>query len=216
MNLTLFLLLISIGFITLFTVLLSLKRIRNLVYFSLTALLVLFDFAVLSLDKIYFLHKEQDDQFVEAIAEKEQAIEVKMGLLKELTDIQLDLVLASITQSSVNESEAAIRQKIKWRDQLVSKLTALDYEHERIQLVEEQINLAVHRYLMEQLNQTVIEHLGHRIYGEFVRTRPRHEWTDSLFIKELESFLDKDALMNDSIKQRLHVLKVFDQSGLLL
>ena len=78
MNLTLFLLLISIGFISLFTVLLTLKRIRNLVYFSLTALLVLFDFAVLSLDKIYFLHKEQDDKFVEAIAEKERAMDEKL------------------------------------------------------------------------------------------------------------------------------------------
>ena len=216
MNLTLFLLLISIGFISLFTVLLTLKRIRNLVYFSLTALLVLFDFAVLSLDKIYFLHKEQDDKFVEAIAEKERAMDEKLGLFKELTDVQLDLVLASITQSSASESEAAIRQKIKWRDQLVSQLTILEYEDTRIEFVQSQINHAVHRYLMEQLNQSVIEHLGHRTYGEFVRTRPRHEWTDPLFISELEAFLEKDALMNDSIKQRLHVLKVFDQSGVLL
>lgn len=216
MSLTLFLLLISVGFITLFTALLTLKRIRNLVYFALTALLILFNFAALSLDKIYFLHKEQDDLFLESMAQKENAMNEQLVLYKELTNIQLDMTLSALTQNITSDSEAAIRQKIIWRDQLVSQMEVLQYDAARIQHVREQINHGIHRYLMEQLNQTVIQTLGHRTYGEFVRTRPRHEWTDSLFVSELETFLEKDALLNDEIKQRLHVLKVFDQSGVLL
>lgn len=216
MSLTLFLLLISVGFIALFTALLTLKRIRNLVYFALTALLILFNFAALSLDKIYFLHKEQDDLFLESMTQKENAMNEQLVLYKELTNIQLDMTLSALTQNITNDSEAAIRQKITWRDQLVSQMEVLQYDVARIQHVREQINHGIHRYLMEQLNQTVIQTLGHRTYGEFVRTRPRHEWTDTLFVTELETFLEKDALLNDEIKQRLHVLKVFDQSGVLL
>lgn len=216
MSLTLFLLLISVGLIALFTALLTLKRIRNLVYFSLTALLILFDFAVLSLDKIYFLHKEQDDLFVENIASKEATMNQQLVLYKELTNMQLDMTLAALTSNITQDSEAAIRQKLNWRDQLVSQMEVLGFDEVRIQRVQEHINHGVHRYLMEQLNQTVIENLGHRIYGEFVRSRPRHEWTDELFVTELEAFLEKDALLNDDIKQRIHVLEVFDQSGVLM
>ncbi len=216
MSLTLFLLLISIGFIALFTTLLKLKRIRNLVYFALVALLILFDFAVLSLDKIYFLHNAQDDAFIEKLAEKERAINEQLVLYRELTSIQLDMALAVMTDNAVNDSEAEIRQKIATRDKLVNQMQLLEFDEAKIQHVQEQINLAVHRYLMEQLNQTVIKALGHRTYGEFVRSRPRHEWTDTLFVKELEEFLKKHSLQNEEIKQRLQLLKVFDSSGVLL
>jgi len=216
MSLTLFLLLISIGFIALFTTLLTLKRIRNLVYFALVALLILFDFAVLSLDKIYFLHKAQDDAYLEKLNEKESAINQQLVLYRELTSIQLDMALSVMTENTINDSEAAIRQKLTIRDKLVNQMRVLQFDDGKIQHVQEQINLAVHRYLMEQLNQAGIQALGHRTYGEFVRSRPRQEWTDSLFIQELEAFLKKHALLSDELKQRLHLIKVFDSSGVLL
>ena len=146
------------------------------------------------------------------MAQKENAMNEQLVLYKELTNIQLDMTLSALTQNITSDSEAAIRQKITWRDQLVSQMEVLQYDAARIQHVREQINHGIHRYLMEQLNQTVIQAL----LGLFVRPAPRHEWTDSLFVSELETFLEKDALLNDEIKQRLHVLKVFDQSGVLL
>ena len=69
---------------------------------------------------------------------------------------------------------------------------------------------------MEQLNKQLIQGLGHRIYGEFVRSRPREQWTDELFVKELVSYLEKQKLKKPEIDFAIKRIQHFDQSKALL
>ena len=124
--------------------------------------------------------------------------------------------LQLLAQNSPQDNEKTIQQKLKWRDQIVVQLQAIVFDEEAIQNVTRQVNAMVHKYLMEQLNQQVRQSIGHRSYSEFVRRRPRHEWTDEIFIQEMKIFLDKENLMNETLLHAMLRIEEFDQSGTLI
>ena len=213
---TVFILLFSIGFVALLSVLLHIKKIPPLVFAALMALLVIFDFSLLSLDKIYNLHKSQDDFYVEQLRAYDQSIGEQQATFKRLVNIQLDVTLQALSQNSKQENEDSIRGKIQWRDELVTELSGVGFSDERIQEIKSQVNAAVHKYLMEQLNSQLISTLGHRIYSEFVRSKPRDQWTDELFVAELTKFLNKQNIMKPNLKFAITRIKEFKLSGILM
>lgn len=213
---TVFILLFSVGYIALISSLLHVKKIPPLVFGALMALLVIFDFSLLSLDKVYALHKEQDDFYVEQLRAYDQSISQQQATFKKLTEIQLGITLKALSLNSKQENETSIQDKIKWRDLLASDLAVIGYEESKVQEIQSQINQSVHKYLMEQLNNQMISTLGHRIYSEFVRSKPRDQWTDELFVYELEIFLTKQKIMKPNLKFAITRVKEFKSSGLLL
>ncbi len=216
MSLTLYLLLINAGLIALFTTLLFKKRMRNVVFFSLTALLITFDFAVISLDKIYLLHKAEDDRFLEKIAHYEAGIAQQLALYRRLTSVQIEATLTTISQPSASETEQTIQQKIQWRDEMLDHLNVLGFDQSIKNSVQTRVNEVVHRFLMESLNKLALEVLGHRQYAKFVNSRPREEWSDGLFVTELEVFTKQAGVMTAPLERMLNRIRTFDQSGTLL
>ncbi len=213
---TIFILLFSTGLIALLATLLHLKKIPSLIFAALLVLLVIFDFSLLSLDKIYGLHAEQDQLYSEKLAAYDQHVAQQLTLFKTLTQVQLDMSLQVLGQSSKAENEKSIRQKLDWRDQLILQLKTVQFEAKNIQQVKTKIDAMVHRYLMETLNQSLRQGMGHRNYSAFVRTRPRQQWTDELFVKEVSEFLQKENLMTEKLKVALSRIREFDQSGFLI
>lgn len=213
---TIFLLLFSCGLVALLAVLLHLERISALIFSALLGLLMVFDFSILSLDKIYGLHKEQDQYFLDRLQAYDAKFASQTRAFEQLTDIQLEMSLEVITQVSKHENDESIMKKIAWRDELMSHLKAANFPQDKILMAKEKIDSGVHKYLMEDLNQLVIKKIGHRNYSEFVRSRPRQEWTDALFIKELAVFLKKENIMHKEIELSLLRVKEFDTSGFLL
>ena len=99
---------------------------------------------------------------------------------------------------------------------MLSQLKAMKYDEAAMAQVKAKIDGVAHAYLMENLNQQLRKSIGHRNYSEFVRSRPRGEWTDELFLKEAEAFLNKEKLMAANIKQAISRVREFDQSGYLI
>ncbi len=213
MQMTLFILLFSTGFMALLAALLHFRRISPLVFSALLSLLVVFDFSLLSLDKIYFLHQEQDELFTGKLVAYDKSIKEQADAYEQLTKIQLQMTLQLLAQSSSQDNEKSIQQKITWRDQIILQLRSIGFDLQVITDVNSQVNAVVHKYLMEQLNQQLRQDIGHRSYSEFVRSRPRNEWTDTLFIEELTIFLKKENLMNDSLSRAMLRINEFDQRG---
>jgi hypothetical protein len=213
---TVFILLFSVGYVALVSVLLHVKKIQPVIFAALMALLVIFDFALISLDKIYYLHKDQDDFYVEQMRAYDKSIADQQSAFKRLTDIQLGITLKALSLNSKQENESSIQEKIKWRDQLKADMAMIGYEPEQLQNIDQQINQSIHQYLMEQLNSQIITTLGHRIYSEFVRSKPRDQWTDDLFVYELEIFLTKQKIMKPNLEFAISRVKVFKASGELL
>jgi len=209
MAITLFILLFSIGLLALLTVLLHTQKINAVVFAAMIAMLTVFDYALLSLDKIYYLHQEQDKAI-------EQQIQQQKDVIGQLTQVQLDMTLQLLSQASSQDNEASITQKLKWRDLLLAQLRLANFQQIKIDQVEKQINHSVHVYLMEQLNKQLIQGLGHRIYSDFVRSRPRDEWTDELFINELMAYLKKESLMKPAIQTAILRVQHFDETGQLI
>ena len=216
MSMTIFILLFSVGFLALLGVLLQQKKIRDVVFATLVALLVVFDFALLSLDKIYLLHQEQDSQYEQTLLNYDKQIAQQVAMYQQLTQIQLDMTLQMLAQSNPLENEASIQQKLKWRDDIQQQLTGINFDATAIEQVKIKIDQLAHQYLMENLNQQLRQSIGHRNYSEFVRSRPRSQWTDELFVKEVEAFLNKGKLMEPDIKFALTRVREFDQSGVLM
>lgn len=213
---TLFIILFSAGLTALFSVLLHIKKINAPVFGALMALLVVFAFAVLSLDKIYFLHSKEDAHFERRLALYDEQIANHVALYKQLTEIQLDTTLQLLAENTQQDSEASIQQKIEWRDALVQQLNALNFDVQQIEEVQNKINAGVHKFLMEKLNKRMIESLGHRIYSDFVRSRPRNEWTDTLFINEVETYLEKQGIERPDVMYAIKRIRTFSDSGQLL
>ena len=209
MAITLFILLFSIGLLALLTVLLHIQKINSLVFAALIALLTVFDYALLSLDKIYYLHQDQDELLQTQMRQQKDVI-------GQLTQVQLDMTLQILSQTSAQDNETSVKQKLVWRDRLLAQLRLADFQQVKIEKVEEQVNHSVHVYLMEQLNKQLIQSLGHRIYSDFVRSRSRDEWTDELFVKELIVYLQKESLMKPEIQFAIKRIKHFDETGELL
>ncbi|GAA6135669.1 hypothetical protein NBRC116188_24590 [Oceaniserpentilla sp. 4NH20-0058] len=209
MAITLFILLFSIGLLALLTVLLHTKKITSVVFAALVALLTIFDYALLSLDKIYYLHLDQDKQL-------QSQMKKQKDVIGQLTQVQLDMTLQLLSQSSSQDNETSITKKLQWRDLLLAQLRLAEFQQVKIDKVKQQIDLSVHVYLMEQLNKQLIQSLGHRIYSDFVRSRPRDEWTDELFIKDLNEYLNKETLMKPEIEFAIKRIVQFDQTGELL
>jgi hypothetical protein len=216
MGITIFILLFSIGTMALLAVLLKTERIQPHIFAAGMALLVVFDFSLLSLDKIYFLHQAQDDIFLEKQRGYDEGIAKQLALYQQLTSIQLEATLQILAQNPKQTNEDDILKKIEWRDQLLLQMNALSFDEVKIKKVFETINGSVTAFLMEQLNQAARQSLGHRIYSEFVRSRPRHEWTDELFVSDLTIYLNAQSLMNDSIELALTRIKKFKDSGVLV
>jgi hypothetical protein len=216
MGITLFVLLFSIGMMMLLAVLLKIEKIKGPIFAACIALLVIFDFSLLSLDKIYFLHQEQDQTFIDNQEAYDKRISTKLELYKNLTDIQLSIALQALSQNTKHESEESIQQKLVWRDELLLQMNTLGFEKNKMLQVNEKINKSVSKFLLENLNQQVRQTLGHRIYSEFVRSRPRSEWTDELFVKDLTAYLTKQKLMDEKIKYSLSRIIEFKTSGKLI
>jgi len=216
MSMTIFILLFSVGFLALITLLLQQKKIRESIFAALVALLVVFDFSLLSLDKIYLLHQEQDSQYEQKLLGYDNQITQQVAMYQRLTQIQLDMTLQILAQSNPQENEASIRQKLKWRDDIQQQLTSINFDANAIEQVKVKIDQLAHQYLMENLNQQLRQSIGHRNYSEFVRSRPRDQWTDDLFVKEVEAFLNKEKLMVPKVKFALTRVREFAQSGDLI
>jgi len=216
MSMTIFILLFSVGFLALITLLLQQKKIRESIFTALVALLVVFDFSLLSLDKIYLLHQEQDSQYEQTLLDYDNQIAQQVAMYQRLTQIQLDMTLQILAQSNPQENEASIRQKLKWRDDIQQQLTGINFDAAAIEQVKVKIDQLAHQYLMENLNQQLRQSIGHRNYSEFVRSRPRDQWTDDLFVKEVEAFLNKEKLMVPKVKFALSRVREFAQSGDLI
>lgn len=216
MSITIFILLFSIGMMALLATLLKTEKITQLIFSAGIALLVVFDFSILSLDKIYFLHQEQDSIYLDKQQAYDKRIAQQLALYQQLTDIQLDMTLQLLAVNSKQETESSIIKKLEWRDELLSQMSALEFSDEQKNAVNSQINKAVSIFLMEQLNQKLRQSLGHRIYSEFVRSRPRHEWTDELFVKEIEEYLNKQDIMKKDVAFLLAQVNEFNTSGVLM
>ena len=216
MKMTLFILLFSTGFMALLAALLHFRKISPLVFSALLSLLVIFDFSLLSLDKIYFLHQEQDELFTGKLVAYDKNIGEQASTYEQITKIQLEMTLQLLAQNSAQDNEKTIQQKLKWRDQIILQLQAIEFDSQATQDIEKQVNAMVHQFLMEQLNQQLRQNIGHRSYSEFVRSRPRKEWTDELFIEEITVFLKKENLMDDVLSHAILRIKEFDQSGTLI
>jgi hypothetical protein len=216
MGITIFVLLFSIGMMALLGVLLKIEKLPPALFAASIALLVVFDFSLLSLDKIYFLHQEQDNIFLEKQKDHDQRISNQVALYQQLTEIQLNITLQALSQNTKQETEQSIQQKLSWRDELLIQMNGLEYDQEKMLDVNKKINKSVSRFLMERLNQDVRQALGHRIYSEFVRSRARSEWTDELFVSELSSYLNKQKLMDETIEFSLKRIKEFNLSGVLM
>jgi hypothetical protein len=213
---TVFILLFSLGLLALLGALLYQKSINELVFSVLLCVLVVFDFALLSLDKIYLLHQEQDALYEKKISDYDLEIAQQVDMYKQLTQVQLDMTLQMLAQSNPQENDASITQKLKWRDDMQRQLTGINFDAASIEKIKVKIDLLAHQYLMESLNQQLRQGIGHRNYSEFVRSRPRDQWTDELFIQEVEVFLNKDKLMSSSIESALMRIREFDKSGYLI
>jgi len=209
MAITIFILLFSVGLLALLTVLLHIKKIPPLVFAAMIAMLTVFDYALLSLDKIYYLHKDQDQAF-------QTQMEKHIAVIGQLTQVQLDMTLHLLSQNSAQETQESIQQKITWRDLLLAQLQLANFDQVQVEKVERLINQSVHVYLMEELNKQLIQGLGHRIYGDFVRSRPRDQWTDELFVKELVEYLNKQKLVKPNIEFAIKRIKHFDETGELI
>ena len=209
MAITIFVLLFSLGILALLTVLLHINKIPPLVFAAMIALLTVFDYALLSLDKIYYLHRYQDQAH-------QTQMDKQIAVISQLTQVQLDMTLQLLSQNSTQENEASIKQKIQWRDLLLAQLHAASFDDVQINKAETSINQSIHVYLMEQLNKQLIQGLGHRIYSDFVRTRPREQWTDELFVKELIQYLTKQKLMKPEINFAIKRIQHFDAKKELL
>lgn len=216
MGITLFVLLFSIGMMVLLATLLKIEKIQAPIFVAGVALLVVFDFSLLSLDKIYFLHQEQDQTFLDNQQAYDERISAQLELYKNLTDIQLGIALQALSRNTKQETEEDIQQKLAWRDQLLLQMNTLGFEENKLLEVNEKINSSVSKYLMESLNKQVRQTLGHRMYSEFVRTRPRSEWTDELFVRELSLYLNKQRLMDKKIEYNLKRLNEFKTKGVLI
>lgn len=216
MGMTIFILLFSAGMLAILAALLHTKKITPIIFSAILGLLFVFDFAVLSLDKIYALHYEQDQSLLTQVANYETSFAQQAALYQQLTDLQLEIALEVLTARPEQLSEQEVRQKLVWRDQLLAQMQALNFPPEKSDATKQKINSAVHTFLMEQLNQELIRTLGHRTYGEFVRSRPRQEWTDELFIVELERFLAKENIQKPNVEFALNRVKEFAHSGLLI
>ena len=92
----------------------------------------------------------------------------------------------------------------------------LDFEAELIEDAKSKINQTVHAYLMEKLNQQLIQGLGHRTYSEFIRSRPRSEWTDDLLVADMQGFLVQHKLKKPEIEFAIERIQAFAKTGLLL
>lgn len=209
MAITIFVLLFSLGILALLTVLLHINKIPPLIFAAMIALLTVFDYALLSLDKIYYLHRDQDQAH-------QSQIEKQIAVISQLTQVQLDMTLQLLSQNSTQENETSIQQKIQWRNLLLAQLNAASFDDVQIHKVEASINQSIHVYLMEQLNKQLIQGLGHRIYSDFVRTRPREQWTDELFVKELITYLTKQKLMKPDIDFAIKRIQHFEEKKELL
>jgi len=213
---TIFILLFSAGWTALLVALLHIKKITGPIFAALMGLLVIFAFALISLDKIYYLHSEQDGHFEARLKLYDEQLAHKFDVFKQLTNIQLETTLQVLAQNTAQDNEKNIKQKLMWRDDLIASLSDINADKTLIEKVEKQINSAVHSYLMERLNKQFIQSLGHRVYGDFIRQRPRDEWTDELFVNELEPFLKKQGLLKDDIAYAIERIKVFDERAVLL
>jgi hypothetical protein len=215
MSINLFLIIFNLSLLAVFTSLLLLKRLRNLIYFALISLLVVFDFAALSYSQIYLLHKADEDAYVAKLKQVDGDIEQRMGFYKSLSEIQLQLTLAAIAEAK-NDTEQSVQQKINWRDQIIVRMQQVGFSDQQIKQVREDINASVHRYLMETLSNVTLEHIGHRNFSEFVRRKPRDEWTDASFVAELDVYLKQNNLSEEVLSFQLKRLRVFDESGVLI
>lgn len=215
MSIHLLLLILNLSLVAVFTTLLVLKRLRSVVYFALVALLVVFDFAALGYSQIYLLHKTEEDAYLKQLNDMQQTIDQRMTFYKSLSEIQLQLTLAAMAKSQ-DDNEQSVRQKIVWRDQITSRMQQTGFSDSLIQQVNNDINGSVHRYLMENLSNTTLEHIGHRSFSEFVRRKPRDEWTDSSFIAELDVYLKDNHLSDETLAFQLKRLRVFDENGVLI
>lgn len=216
MAITLFIFLFSIAFIALIGAFKHVKKISTTVFACLLVGLLVFNFALISLDKIYFLHHEQDHLFLEKLRLYDESISHKVEVQKQLNQLQLDMALELMAQNTAQENEASIQQKLKWRDQLTQLYSELNIDAELIKQNQSRINHSVHAYLMEALNKQLIQDLGHRAYSEYVRSRPRDEWTDELFVKELKVFLKEHSLDKPNIELAIKRIEVFEKGGELM
>lgn len=215
MSINLFLIIFNLSLLAVFTSLLLLKRLRSLIYFALISLLVVFDFAALSYSQIYLLHKTAEDAYLSKIKQQEADFEQRMSLYKSLSEIQLQLTLAAISEAK-NDTEQSVQQKINWRDQIISRMQQIGFADNQIKQVRDDINASVHRYLMETLSNVALEHIGHRNFSEFVRRKPRDEWTDASFVAELDVYLKQNNLSDEVLTFQLKRLRIFDESGALI
>lgn len=216
MAITLFIFLFSIAFIALIGALKYVKKISTTVFACLLVGLMIFSFGLISLDKIHFLHQEQDHLFLEKLRIYDEAISHKVEVQKKLNQLQLDMALQLMAQNTGQETEDSIKQKLKWRDQLTQMYSDLNMGTDLIKQNQDRINQSVHAYLMEGLNKQLIQDLGHRAYSEYVRSRPRSEWTDELFVKELKVFLKKHSLEKPEIEAAIKRIEVFEKGSELM
>jgi len=216
MGMTIFILLFSAGMLAILAALLHTKKIPPIIFGSIVGLLFVFDFAVLSLDKIYALHYEQDQSLLEKVATYEASFSAQADLYQKLTELQMNIALEVLTDQPEQFSEREAKQALVWRDDLLQQMQTLGFPESKSQDVARKINAAVHTYLMEQLNQELIRTLGHRTYGEFVRTRPRQEWTDELFLNDLQVFLTTEKIDKPNLVFALERVNEFDHSGMLM
>jgi hypothetical protein len=216
MAITLFVFLFSIAFLTLIGVMFHIKKIPTVVFASLLTVLVVLDFALLSMDKIYYLHQEQDSLYSEKLRIYDEKIANQVEIQRSLSKMQLDMALQSLSVNSAQETEESIQQKVVWREKLLRAAQDLKFDEAEVTQISTSINASIHKYLMEALNKQVIQSLGHRVYSEFVRSRPRQEWTDELFVAELQVFLIKHKQESPELMLAIKRINEFKSTGLVL
>lgn len=216
MAITLFIFLFSIAFLTLIGVMFHIKKIPTVVFVSLLTALVVLDFGLLSMDKIYYLHQEQDSLYNEKLRTYDEKIANQVEIQRSLSKMQLDMALQSLSVNSAQDTEESIQQKVVWREKLLLAAQDLKFNESEVAQISTSINASIHKYLMEALNKQVIQSLGHRVYSEFVRSRPRQEWTDELFVAELQVFLIKHKQESPELMLAIKRINEFKSTGLVL
>ena len=218
-------LVINVGLLLVFA-LLTLKRWMPLsVLFSLALLVFTMDaFLVASVHALDRQNNELETNTrqiglltarLDSIQKQQESYSTSTDFFRKMAEQQANISATNLSQSRPTDI-TDVREAIVMRDDLISQLESLKSQPEVIQNISDRINLTIHQFLFEEFSRELMEGIGRKAYGKFLKTRERDEWSDELFIKDVKPYLENKELMTAPIEQSLAELEFFDTNKKLL
>ena len=141
--------------------------------------------------------------------QQQNDLDEKFSHLRQMAEQHALISVSTLTDSRINDVGEA-ETAIQIREQLVEYLHVMESKGSFIQGIEEKINQSVHEFLFERFSRELIAGIGRAKYGQFINRRDRTEWTDQLFIQEIQPFLKESQLMNPVIEEFLLAVTYFE------